>query len=289
MQILFNGIITGLTIAVFALAYTVVFLPTRVFHVALGGVYALVPFVTWSISQRGGSTSVAIALALIVGTSISLGCELLNHSFLEKKQTGLGGHLISSLGIYIAIVQVIVLIWGNETKLLKQGTDAILQLGSVSIPMTQVVGAIAAVIVLGFFYAWLQFSNLGLQFRALADNPKEFGLQGYDVSRLRLVAFGTSGLLASIASLLVAYDVGFDPQGGLSALLIAIVAMIIGSQQSFWGALAGGILLGVTRALAVWVLSARWQEAVTFLVLALFLFVRPNGLLGRKGRLEAEA
>ena len=93
----------------------------------------------------------------------------------------------------------------------------------------------------------LKYSQLGLEFRALADNAKEFALRGYNVNRLRLLAFGLSGLLGAVSSLLVAYDIGFDPNGGLNAVLLAVVAVIIGGRQSFLGPILGGILLGVIR------------------------------------------
>jgi branched-chain amino acid transport system permease protein len=153
----------------------------------------------------------------------------------------------------------------------------------------QLLAAGISVLTLTCFYAWLLFSNLGIQFRALADNSDELALRGYNIRRLRLLAFGVSGLLGAESALLTAYDVGFDPQVGLSTLLLAVVAVIIGGRQSFVGPAVGGILLGVVRSEVVWFLSARWQEAVTFGLLALFLYVRPNGLFGRKTRLEAKA
>lgn len=286
MQILINGIITGLTIAVLALGFTVVYLPTGVFHIALGGIYTFVPFIAWSL--RGLPWFVTMLVAIITGICISLLCEGLNHSFLENKGATSGTHLVSSLGIYIILVQAVALIWGNETKVLRTGLDGVIKLGEIVLTHAQLIAAIISLVFLSLFYFWLQFSDLGLQFRALADNAKEFALRGYNVSRLRLLAFGISGLLGGIASLLVAYDIGFDPNGGLSAVLLAVVAVIIGGRGSFLGPVLGGVLLGVVRSQVVWFLSARWQEAVTFIILALFLFLRPNGLLGNKVRLESE-
>lgn len=286
MQILVNGIITGLTIAVLALGFTVVYLPTRVFHLALGGIYAFVPFTAWALGDL--PWFVAMLVAIISGIAISLLCEWVNHNPLEKKGAASGTHLVSSLGIYIILVQAIALIWGNETKVLRTGLDGVVKLGEMILTHAQLIAAGVSILILGLFYLWLKFSDLGLQFRALADNAKEFALRGYNVTRLRLLAFAISGLLGAIASLLVAYDIGFDPNGGLSAVLLAVVAVIIGGRSSFLGPVLVGILLGVVRSEVVWFLSARWQEAVTFLILALFLFLRPNGLLGNKVRLESE-
>jgi branched-chain amino acid transport system permease protein len=128
-----------------------------------------------------------------------------------------------------------------------------------------------------------------LQFRALADNPTQLALFGYNIRRLRFLAFGIAGLLAATSSLLVAFDLGFDPHGGLNALLLAIVAVIIGGRESLFGPVLAGFLLGVMRAQIVWYGSARWQDTVTYLLLVLFLFLRPQGLIGKKNRLEAQA
>jgi len=69
--------------------------------------------------------------------------------------------------------------------------------------------------------------------------------------------------------------------------LLAVVAVIIGGQSSFSGPVLGALLLGIIRAQVVWYMSARWQEAATFLLLAVFLLFKPQGLLSSKTRLEA--
>ncbi len=288
MQIIANGIITGLTISILALAFSVVFLPTRIFHIAMGGVYAAVPFITWTFVNWGCPWHIAAAAGILTGVALSLGCELFNHARLEAIGASSGAQLVSSLGIYIILVQVIALIWGNETRVLRTGVDEVFVIGSITITRAQAISGVASILVVSLYCFWLRYTNLGLQLRALSDNPVEFALRGYNVRGLRLLIFGVSGMLCSICSLLVAFDIGFDPQGGFIAVLLAVVAVIIGGRESFIGPVLGGILLGIIRAEVVWFLSARWQEAVTFLLLALFLFFQPNGIMARKGRLEAE-
>ena len=75
---------------------------------------------------------------------------------------------------------------------------------------------------------------------------------------------------------------------GLDALLLGIAAVIIGGRDSFLGPALAGILLGVVRSGVIWFLSAQWEDAVTFTLLILFLFLRPQGLLGKKRRLEVQ-
>ena len=113
-------------------------------------------------------------------------------------------------------------------------------------------------------------------------------LSGINIWSMRAFAFFLSGGFVACASLSWAYDYGFDPNSGLSTLFIGAVAVMIGGRELFWSPLFGGIALGILRSEAVWVLSARWQEAITFVVLSLVLIFRPNGLLGQQRRLESQ-
>jgi branched-chain amino acid transport system permease protein len=289
MQVLLNGAISGLTLAVLALAFMVVYLPCRVFYLALAGIYALVPYIALACLKHGWPVWLSVAVALSTGIVVSLMCELLNHAPLEKKRASPGAHLIASLGLYLILVQIVAMVWGNETQVLRSGIDTVYRLGAtITLTRAQVLAGCGSLILLMAFYGWLRFSNLGLQFRAMADNPVQLALHGYNIRRLRLFAFAMAGFLAAVSALAAANDVGFDPHGGLQVLLLAIVALIIGGNTSYLAPVLGGLLLGIIRAWAVWYLSARWQDAVAFLLLALFLLFRPHGILGRKLRLEAE-
>ena len=289
MQVFANGVISGLTFALFALAFTVVYLPTRIFYVALGGIYAIAPFIAWTCLKKGFPWYLAVGASVAASIALSIACELGNHRPLKHKRASNGAHLVSSLGIYILIVQSTSTVWDNEPKVLRTEMDVVTKVADLVITQTQLTAIAVSTAIFSGFYLWLGLSELGLRFRALADNPAEMELKGYNVNRIRLVAFGLSGFFASVASLIVAFDLGFTPHGGLSALLLAVVSVIIGGRHSFVGPVIGGLLLGVLRSEVVWLLSARWQDALPFLLLAAFLLLRPNGLLGRQSRLEAGA
>ena len=111
-------------------------------------------------------------------------------------------------------------------------------------------------------------------------------LLGRNVRRLRRLVFMLSAGMAAIAAVATAHDVGFDPHGGLKAVLIGMAATIIGGRASLTGAAIVGFSLGIIRNEVVWLTSSQWEDAITFLLLALVLFLRPEGLLGTKFRLE---
>jgi branched-chain amino acid transport system permease protein len=289
MQIFVNGLITGLTLALLAVSFNIVYLPTRVFYLALGGIYTIAPFIALTCQDRGVPWYLAALAAVIAGGILSVLCELINHRFLERKQASSEAQMISSLGLYIILAQITVLLWGNETKTLRSGIDGVITYGGVVLTNCQQNSLTISLIMLAVFFCFLRWADAGLHLRALADNPKELALQGYSTDRSRLLCFFISGLFCAISALLTAYDIGFDAHNGLSAILLAIVAIIVGGRSNFVGPVIGALLLVVCRSYVVWLWSARWADAVTFACLAIILLLRPNGLIRSSMRLESNA
>jgi branched-chain amino acid transport system permease protein len=287
MQILVNGLISGLSLALLAASFSLVYVPTRVFYIALAGIYTMVPFVASTALQSGVPLYGALGLAVMSGVILSICCEKFNHGPLEKRGAPSGAHMISSLGIYILLSQVTAILWGNESKVLRTGVDNVSTIGDIVLTQSQLLTIAVSCVVLASYYLCLHFSRTGILFRAMSSNSEEFVLRGHNLPAMRLVSFAASGAFCAVSSLLVAYDIGFDPHGGLSAVLLAVVAVIVGGKQSFGGPLAGAILLSIARSLVIWCLSAQWAEAFTFAILALVLMVCPNGLLSAKMRMEA--
>lgn len=287
-QIMVNGLINGLTLAVLATAFALIYVPLRIFAISLAGLYVIAPFVAMEVRHWGAGWPLALIAALLVTTFAAAMIERLNHLPLARAETTAMGHLVSSLGIYIVLVQLVALTWGNEVRMLRPGPDTSLVTADLVFNYTQILGAIIAVVTLGVLYAWLWFTDIGLRLRAMADSPLQLTLLGYDCDTLRLVAAALGGLLAGIGGLITASSIGIDPQAGLHDLLLAVVAVIIGGSRSFFGALVGSLVLGIVRSQVVWHWSANWQDAASFFLLIVMLYAQPNGLLVHGDRREAE-
>lgn len=286
MQIFLNGILQGILFGAIGVAFALVYRTTKVFHLALGGIGALAPYLALAIITVGIPAWAAATFAILAAACLGVLIDESIHWPFSCKRAPAEVHLIASLGAYLVIVQCIALIWGNETQVLRIGVDQTWTAFEVTLAQAQILGPILTLVATVTLFAWLNGASRGLELRALADNPILVALFGRNVHALRRWVFGLSAALASIAALAVAWDVGFDPHGGLKAVLLGMVAMIIGGTGSFIGPFAGGVLLGVLRAEVVWYGSARWEEAVTFTLLGLFLFFRPQGIFTRRIRME---
>lgn len=286
MQIFVNGILQGCLIGGVGVAFALVYRTARVFHVALGGIYALAPFVLLACMAAGLPVWIAVCAALAAATLIALLLEETIHWPFSLKRAPAEVHLIGSLGAYLVLVQIIALIWGNESRVLRAGVDSTWNVSGVVLAQAQLLGAVLTAAAVAILFVWLSFANRGLELWALADNPVLVSLLGRNVRALRRWVFGLSAVLVAVAALAQAWDVGFDPHVGLKVVLLGMSAMIIGGTGSFIAPFLGGVLLGLLRAEVVWFGSARWEDAATFVLLAAFLFFRPQGIFARVMRLE---
>jgi len=286
MTVLAHGVVNGLVTALLALAFSLVYLPTRVFNIALAGLYSLAPFVVWSLIEQGVGPVFSVTAAIAVAVGISLLLEVINHGPLERRGAPPSAHLVASLGTYMVIIELIVLIWDNESKILGIGSREISPLLGLRLMTSQIVAGSVSAALLALGYGWLHGTRQGLVFRAIADNPTQASLYGVNLARSRLLAFGLSGGLGASAALLTASDVGFGPHLGMEALLPAVAALIIGGRDSVWGPLVGGLVVGLLRSLALWLVASQWQEPITFTAMLCFLLLKPQGLVGRRTRLE---
>ena len=286
MQILINGLLQGILFGAIGVAFALVYRTTKVFYISLGGVYALAPYFLLAAMAAGLPVFIGVLISVTLAVVVSMLAEETIHWPFERKRSPPEVHLIGSLGYYLILVQIIALIWGNETRILHEGMVSTWHTFGVTIAQAQLLGPIFALSVVMLLVVWLSRANRGLELRALADNPILVALMGRNVRALRRWVFGLSGAMVAVAALSQAWDVGFDPYIGLNAVLLGMVAMIIGGTATFIGPFVGGVLLGILRGQVVWYGSARWEDAATFVLLALFLFVRPQGIFGRRARLE---
>lgn len=286
MQVVINGIINGLALAVLASAFSIVYLPTRVFFMGLAGVLVWAPFSAHTALAHGSPLLLAALGGVAVAALLSVMLEIVVHRPLLRRGASEGTHLVSSLGTHIVLVQLASILWGKTPRTLRHGLDQAWGFGSAVVTRSQLIVGFGCALALLAFLVWLHRSDLGMRFRAMFSNRQQLALLGHNTAGLTVTAFCIAGLLGGWFAVLHAIDGTIEPNSGLRFLILAIVAVVIGGRESFFGPLAGALFLGIVRSAAVWFLSAQWQEVITFLILLLFLVIRPRGLFGSAPRLE---
>ena len=284
-QFIINGMITGILYSLLAIGFALVYNATKIFHIAAAGIYVFAAYMFWFfVTKVGLPILVASIVAIVLTMVLSLLSELLVYRPLKNKNASLNVAMVASIGAMTVIVNTIALCFGNEIKIIENSILQSLTFGEIIITTPQKYQALVGIVVLIIFLVILQRTNWGLRLRALSVDEALFETLGYDTKTTRMVVFLASGAFIAIASCLTVYDVGLDPNMGMSILINAIVAMIIGGVGKFSTCILGGLTLGVLQSLTVYQFASNWQNAVTFFVLLILLFLRPQGIAGYKQR-----
>jgi branched-chain amino acid transport system permease protein len=145
-------------------------------------------------------------------------------------------------------------------------------------------GTIGVVLaVMGALYAFLSFTKVGLAMRASAENPVSSRLSGIPVSLMLALGWGLSSLIGAVAGLMVAPVVFLEPNMMGGVLIYAFAAALLGGIDNPWGAVAGGLIVGVVENLAgTYIVGTELKLTLALLVIVGVLLVRPSGIFGRK-------
>lgn len=280
-QLLANGLLAGSSIALAAVAFTMLFNGGKFFAFTFGATYtwsayaflAVSPWVRWP---------TALAASLCVGSGLGVLLERFLFRPIRARTERPLPLMLASIGAYTVLQNVVSLVFGDTTRSIpRRGAATVLAIGTARITTYQAWSSICALCaVLGVWW-FLRLSPLGMQMRAVASNRDLALIAGVNVNRIILIAAAMSSTLSGLAGILVSMDTDLAPTMGFQALLLAVTAAIVGGIGTISGAVLGGLFLGIARQLAVWKLPTQWQDGIVFVILILFLLFRPQGVLGR--------
>lgn len=284
-QFIVNGLITGVLYSLMAIGFALVYNTTRIFHIAAAGIYVFAAYMFWLFAVTLHLPLLLAAfIAIMLTMGLSLTTEVTVYRPLKNRKASLNVVMIASIGLLTVIVNLIAMFFGNETKVVDNSIQQPLVLGDIIVTMPQMWQLVVGSCLLLVFMIALSWTNWGVRLRALSSDETLYETLGYNVRSSRTVVFLLSAVFIAVASCLTVYDVGMDPNMGMTVLINAMVAVIIGGVGRFSTCLLGGLTLGVLQAVTVYFFSSNWQNAVTFLVLLIFLFLRPQGIAGYKQR-----
>jgi neutral amino acid transport system permease protein len=186
-----------------------------------------------------------------------------------------------SIGLAFLIRAVIQFGWGTDVLTLDVNNTATVQFLGLSIGRTQLITIVIGVVVIVATGLMLRMTLLGKRMRALSDDLDLAETTGIDTSRVILYTWIFSGSLAGLAGVLAGANLALQPELGFTLLLAIFAAVILGGIGDPFGALAGGMVLGLVTEWSTMFIDSRWKLAVGFVVLILVLIIRPQGIFGK--------
>ena len=186
--------------------------------------------------------------------------------------------LISSFGVALALRAIVQIVWGPDTQLYVTGIQRTQVHFGLRIRPNQMVVLFGALALMVAIHLFLQYTRMGKAMRAMADNPDLARLCGIDTERVIVWTWVMGGGLAGAAGIFLGLDTRLHPEMGWTILLSVFAAAILGGIGKPYGAIAGGLIIGVVSELSTLALAPAYKPAIAFAILVLMLIVRPTGL-----------
>lgn len=275
------GILTGLVYGLMALGLSVIFGVVRVVNFAHGEMMSIAMYLAVVLFSAFGLDPLIMLVpiaAVMFGFGYALQAGLIN-PFIGRPEHS---QFLLLVAIGIIIVNVLLIVFGPDARTVQTAYayDSF-QFGGVLVDAAKAYAGAAAMAFAAALFAFFRFSLLGKAIRACADNYTGALVVGLNVDRLYALTFALGAACVGAAGAMMTLIVDVTPMIGPAYTLLAFVIVITGGLGSMAGALLGGVLIGLTEALAGLLFTPSAKSMFGFAVLVLVLLLRPQGLLGQ--------
>lgn len=280
-QQIINGVMLGAIYVLVAVSFTLAIGVLNFLNFSIPGLFMLGGMVTWLLMKQGWAPALAIGGALFAAALVALLVERL--SYRRTRHSDPEVPLVSSLGFLVLLENLALVTVGSDQQAFPALIpDFNLRVVGFVIGAAQILSLIVALGVVAWLSWMLHRTSIGRQIRSVAENRESAVLLGIDVGRLVPQIFVASALFTALGGVLFATNyMQVSPFMGENVGFKGIAAMIIGGMGSVWGAVIGGLLIGLTEVLSISFIGADVVNIAVYGLLLALLILRPQGLLGR--------
>lgn len=241
-----------------------------------------IPDNTFGPFSFGWRMVIAFPFSMLAVGGVSILLDRILYRNLRNRGSGRVTLAISALGASFIIRMVVLIIWGADYRFYRPGIlrpALILPLG-IKIRPDQILMLIIVFLLVILLHLFLQRTKMGKAMRATSDNMELARISGIDIERVITWTWGIGGALAAAAGILYGIDVQIHTGMGWNFLIPLFAAAILGSIGNMYGALVGGLVIGVAQQVSTAFLLPTYKSAVAFFIMILILLIRPQGIFG---------
>ncbi len=278
LQSILNGILAGCIYALFAMGLTLIYGVLNFVNFAHGELIMWGAYFLYLLMEKPIGLPLSVALVPALFLTAGLGLMMDRYVFKPLRTANRLTLLIAALGLSFLLRNGAQFFWGAELRTygfeIKRGFGIF----GISITLNQIAIIITSMICIVLLYFLFHRSRLGKAMRAVSDNLELARVVGIDSKRAIQFAWMISSVLAGVGGILIAIDTNLQPGMGLINLVKAFAATLLGGVGNLWGALLGGIIIGLAENLGVLVISPGYKDAIAFGIMVLMLLIRPSAV-----------
>ncbi len=284
-----NGLVIGNIYALLAIGLALIFGVANLINFAQGSVFTVGAYIGWT-AIRYLHTPLPVTVLIVAVGSGALGAAIERFALRPLHQRSRIAVLLATIGVGLVLDQTLQLIFSAEPRAMpSQLPDWRLPLGGVTIGAIDLLIAGFGVTAAALLFGFLRFSKLGWAVRATAQDPDAARQMGVDIDRVNVAVFGIASALGGVGGLLVGmFYHSIDITMSFDATLKGMVAMLIGGLGNVPGAIAGGLILGLSESYGVALFGTSYRNLFAFALMIVILVAAPNGLFSWRRDLPPE-
>ena len=281
IQMILGTLASAAIVAPAAVAFTLIFTLFRYANFAVGGFVTIGAFAAWTINVPLGLPLWVAAIGAMMFCAIALAASD-RLVFRPLRGRNGGTLLLVSIALSFVLENIVRFFYGAQMKSFDIPLTGPLVIWGARVTRETIAVVSVSVLAIMVVGALLILTPIGRAFRAVADNPSLANVRGLPVPRVEMFGIAVSGALLGLCGALVGIDLSIDPNLNWAVTIPIIAAAIVGGLGSPLGAALGALIIGAAEELTVAFLTPTYKGAVGFVVIALVLILRPQGLLGDK-------
>jgi len=283
LQVLLNTLVSMNQVLLVVAGLYLIHLVTRTIHVGLSGVLAVSTYTVYWALQHDFHILLALSLGACMAVGLGFFSHLLLRPFVRDKQPLIA--LLASISMWTCLQSLVSIGFGSSGRFLTPSALATVQLGSVFLSRPALWSLEFGLVVLLISSFLLYATPLGRILRAIEQHEASASSLGIREHRIQIFAFVSASLLMFFVGIFSGLNSAISPTMGNELLFSGFIALLVGGSQSFVGVILASALLSLIPGLLTglslgdWSVGDSWQPVITFVVAALMLYVKPNGIL----------
>jgi branched-subunit amino acid ABC-type transport system permease component len=280
--IILNSLVWGTQILMVAVGLYLVLTASRIFHLALGAIGAASAYAMYWGITIGWPIPVAIFLGVVFAILLGILSVEILEPFAVRRETLMG--LLVSFALGIVIESLIAIFFGTDGKSLTQGILPVARFGKFEIDFPGFVTIIISVILAIFIWASVHFTRIGRLLRSIAENSHLATSLGVNNKKIRYLAYIGSSLIVALVVGLTGWHTALTPLMGFHLIIAAFIALLMGGVSDLRGTVIASYLIAIIPSIMIAFvggLSENWRLVIVFMIAAVVLILRPNGILSK--------
>jgi len=288
IQLIVAGILTGVSYGVLAAGLALIFGVMKIINFAHAAFAVLAMYLPtfWFLQWWGIDPFISIFISLPIFFFLGYITQRLLVERVIGTPEAETSTLIITMGFSLLIENMILVVWSGFPRIINRPyTLATWNIHNILINQAQTYSLLISLILIIGLFLFLNKTIIGKGIRAAADDPEGCAYMGINLRFIYGLAFGIGIAITAAGGCMMATYRPFNPFFGETIIVILFSSVVLGGMTSITGALIGGLIIGLIQQLCTLLVPVALQNVAVFAIFVLCLYIRPYGILGKKGRM----